>query len=299
MPGIALPPAVSVNQTVPPAIIQATDNPRVRLSELLGSFLEGGWGPSFGVGDQGTSFGPFQLHNPEQKNPPISRQDAQNPFLAARYITPEYEAAVQRVPEQEWSVNPELAAEQAAVFAERPAVSYFQSQGAGRVDAAYGAATSYLSGAIGGGLAAPSTATGSLVSTSGQSSGGSQTPVPSGVASGALSSLNQTLNPHLNLNILGDVKGEVGAWVARGMLALFFLGLAGAGVYLLVKPVVQGALGFGSPIVRTNTARRRLNLDVARESRLSMQRSQPAAVRRRPTRRGSSSSSSVALYEAR
>lgn len=128
----------------PEAILSATSDTDVREAMLVGSHLEGGWGPSYGVGDQGTSYGPFQIHLPA--HPGVTAAEASNPAWAAGYMLGSYETAVGSVPASTWQTNPELASEQAAVAAERPAVPYYQSQGAGAVDAAWQATQGVLTG---------------------------------------------------------------------------------------------------------------------------------------------------------
>lgn len=117
------------------AVEKVTTDWRTRLSMIMGAGLEGGLGSTFNPGDQGTSFGPFQIHLPA--HPGVSAAEANNPSWAARYMLGSYQSAVARVPQSLWKSNPELAAEQAAVAAERPAQPYIQSRGQAAVDSAY------------------------------------------------------------------------------------------------------------------------------------------------------------------
>jgi hypothetical protein len=115
---------------VPSAVLAATNNLRTRQSMLLGSALEGGWGPTFNVGDQGTSFGPYQMHQGGLLTSlGLTPQQAENPSMATRAMLPVYEHAVNQISDQLWQTNPQQAAEQAARIAENPAQDYY-SQGA-------------------------------------------------------------------------------------------------------------------------------------------------------------------------
>ncbi len=148
---------------VPPAILAATTDQRVQLAMLMGSHMEGGWGPNYGIGDNGTSFGPYQMHVggalgdlPGTLQQQIT--EATNPTDAVAGMLSNYQGAVNQIPQSEWQSNPEQAGEQAAVLAERPAEPYYQSQGQGSVDAAYQAAVAVMGGS--GGVATAGTAGG-------------------------------------------------------------------------------------------------------------------------------------------
>jgi len=137
--------------TVPQAILAATADARTRLAMLLGSHLEGGWGPTFSAGDGGTSFGPFQMHEggalgnlPGTLDQKIAA--AQDPTTAVAAMLPDYQGAVGQVPDVLWSANPEAAAEQAAFLAERPAQIYHVARGQQTVDDAYNASVGVLGG---------------------------------------------------------------------------------------------------------------------------------------------------------
>ena len=143
-----------MGDTVTAAIQQvAGGNQRLALAMETGAGLEGGLGPSFAVGDSGTSFGPFQIHLPA--HPGVSAAQASDPYFAANYMKGAYEAAVNAIPDSLWTSNPERAAEQAAYMAERPAQDYYVARGSGAVDAAYGQAVSALGGGGGGGGFSP------------------------------------------------------------------------------------------------------------------------------------------------
>src|SRR6266478_6072829 len=129
----------STGNPVVDAILAGTSNAEIRDAMLVGSWLESRWSPT-AVGDGGTSFGPFQMHiggaltaaggTPAQ---------AQDPVWAVQHMLGAYQSGVNSVPQSLWSSNPELAAEEAAVAAERPATSYINSQGQGLVDQSWAA----------------------------------------------------------------------------------------------------------------------------------------------------------------
>ena len=115
----------------PPAIFHATTNARTREAMLLGSGLEGGWASPYPVGDQGTSFGPYQLHDGRGG---LNQAQAENPTMATHVMLPSYEDAVNQISDKEWDDDPENAAEQAAQIAEAPAQSYYAAQGRPKVN---------------------------------------------------------------------------------------------------------------------------------------------------------------------
>lgn len=131
------------------AIIAATNDMHLREAMLLGSSLEGGWGPNYGVGDQGHSHGPYQINAPF--HPDISVAGALDPKISTAYMLPRYQAAVNAQSSNLWTNNPELAAEQAAVAAERPARTYIASDGQKTVDAKWAQVQQAVSGSSGGG----------------------------------------------------------------------------------------------------------------------------------------------------
>lgn len=105
------------------AVAAVTNDGRVTTAMLLGALLEGGsisgpWAP----GDQGTSFGPWQIHLPA--HPGVSESDAENPLMAAMIMAPEYSAAVAQIPATAWQSDPMDAAAEAVYLAERPAQMY-------------------------------------------------------------------------------------------------------------------------------------------------------------------------------
>lgn len=105
------------------AISRVTSDSRIATAMLLGALLEGGsldgpWPP----GDQGTSFGPWQIHLPA--HPTVSQRAAEDPLSAALVMLPEYAAAVAQVPTSAWATSPMDAAARAVYLAERPAQMY-------------------------------------------------------------------------------------------------------------------------------------------------------------------------------
>jgi cell wall-associated NlpC family hydrolase len=115
--------AVAGNPVVA-AINQLVADSRVRLAMLMGSGLESGWNPS-AVGDNGTSFGPYQMHIGGALTAAHgSPAQAHDPVWATRAMLGAYTAAVRRVPDSLWQSDPRNAAALAAYYAERPAAMY-------------------------------------------------------------------------------------------------------------------------------------------------------------------------------
>jgi hypothetical protein len=140
-------------QTLAPAntvlgqIERQTNDWRTRLAMAFGAGIEGGnlYSGPWGVGDQGHSFGPFQINQPF--HPTMNATSATNPHDAVAYMLASYQSAVGQVSAALWKSNPEKAAEQATFIAERPAQDYYVARGTGAVDAAYRQAVAGLSGA--------------------------------------------------------------------------------------------------------------------------------------------------------
>lgn len=101
----------------------AASNGRLRLAMLLGAHMESGWNAG-SVGDNGHSFGPFQINFPT--HPGVSAAQATNPAWAAAYMRGQYLAGVARVPDTMWASDPKHAAALAAYYAERPKQMYGQ-----------------------------------------------------------------------------------------------------------------------------------------------------------------------------
>lgn len=105
------------------AIDSATADPHLRVALRLGALLEGGsYAGPWSVGDQGTSYGPYQIHL--TAHPDITAAQANDPTQAVLYMLPEYEAALLRVPASAWEQDPSIAAAQVVYYAERPAAMY-------------------------------------------------------------------------------------------------------------------------------------------------------------------------------
>jgi hypothetical protein len=121
------------------AILAKTTDRNTRLALLMGSNLESGWNPS-AVGDNNTSFGPFQIHLPA--HPGVTAAQAEDPGFAVDYMFGAYQAGVSRVPSSLWSSDPATAAATAAYYAERPAQMY----PAPRVQAAWPGVSAAASG---------------------------------------------------------------------------------------------------------------------------------------------------------
>lgn len=106
------------------AIMAATTSAQLRAAMLMGARLESGWNLQ-SVGDQGTSFGPFQIHLPA--HPGVSQAQAMDAAWATAYMMPAYQNGVNKVPASMWGTNPAQAAALAAFYAERPANMYSTS----------------------------------------------------------------------------------------------------------------------------------------------------------------------------
>lgn len=132
------------NNPVVVAILAGSNNAEIRQSMLLGSWMESGWNPT-AVGDQGTSFGPFQMHRGGALGN-LTPAQAEDPPTAVKAMLGAYTSAVKQVPQSLWSSNPEQAAEQAAVLAERPAQSYIASRGQAAVNTGWQNTLNALSG---------------------------------------------------------------------------------------------------------------------------------------------------------
>lgn len=106
--------------------IDESSDPRVRAAMRAGAAMEGGFRDTgHGVGDNGKSFGPYQIYTAVHN---VTPEQASDPVFSTRYMRPEYEAAVNKVPDSLWQSDPAQAAIQAAYLAERPATFYSQAQ---------------------------------------------------------------------------------------------------------------------------------------------------------------------------
>lgn len=219
--------------TVPPEILKDTQNARLRESMLLGSGLEGGWGPNYAVGDQGTSFGPFQMHiGGLLTSLGGTPQQAEDPKWAVPAIMPVYANAVNQISDQEWNTNPELAAEQAAKIAEAPAQDYYA---AGRPVHQVWQQTQGVLGKNPG-------QTGMPVTAKTTASGGNPfwNFLSGGPLAGLLSALGVQVGPGALAGLLGlPGGGTVKDWLERIGLVVFGGILVIVGILILVAPVAK------------------------------------------------------------
>lgn len=107
------------------AIFAATQDARVRMAMVMGGMLESGLNTN-AVGDNGKSFGAFQIYTVAHPN--VSPSQARDPNFAVRFMLPKYQAAVTKVPDAVWQANPAKAAATAAYYAEAPKNMYPDSR---------------------------------------------------------------------------------------------------------------------------------------------------------------------------
>jgi hypothetical protein len=195
------------NSAVGRAVYAATNNAGVRTAMILGSYLEGGWNPPYGVGDGGTSFGPFQIHLPA--HPGVTRSEAEDTNFAVKYMLPGYTATTLG-----GAVGlSKMGAASAAFRAERPAHMYDSS----RVDAAWAAMHGAASGK-------PSPVV--------PEAGKPLIPNPIGDAASQLATINTTIGQ------IGDFLKNPVTWIRIGE---FILGgiLIINGLAIIARPVLQ------------------------------------------------------------
>ncbi len=111
----------------PRAIFSETKNLRTREAMLLGSGLEGGWASPYPVGDQGTSFGPYQMHDGRGG---LSQKQAENARTATKSMMPSYESAVNQISDQLWNTDPDgiyLSCSLCSIVALRRRFCYYSS----------------------------------------------------------------------------------------------------------------------------------------------------------------------------
>ncbi len=118
------------------AIESATGSEQVREAMALGSWMESRWDPT-ALQSGGPGVGAFQFSPPSAWG--LTVAEAENPTDAVKAILPSYTSAVSQVGTSAWQANAELASEEAAVLAERPATSYYTSQGTSTVNAGWAA----------------------------------------------------------------------------------------------------------------------------------------------------------------
>lgn len=189
------------------AIAGVTRDARVAEAMGLGALLEGGsldgpWAP----GDQGTSFGPWQIHLPA--HPDVTRALAEDPRLAALYMLPSYTHAVAAVPDALWRSDPMSAAARAAYLAERPAVMYPPA----RVAAAWATLTGGGVSPVGGGVPSPGITP--LFGPGDAVSGAVAGAVIDGIKAQLLGPLTPDNLARFGVAVLGVIAVGVGAYVA-------------------------------------------------------------------------------------
>lgn len=212
------------NTPVGSAIFQATTDPRTRLAMLMGAMLEGGslvggWRP----GDNGTSFGPFQMHiggalTAEGGN----RTLAENPKWATDHMVDRYQSGVFRVPAGMWQTDPSHAAALAAFYAEHPKNMY-DSQ---RISGAWSLLNSKN---VGGGLG---NIPGNLAGAVGKGIGAiGRSPIinPIGAAMDAITS--------------GFGVGSIKEWAIRGGLIIFGGLIIIIGLFIMFQKQVEEGVG--------------------------------------------------------
>lgn len=121
------------------AILAATTDVHVRMAMLMGAMLESGMNVN-SVGDNGKSFGPYQIYTVAHPN--VSPAQAKDPGWATAFMLPAYQAGVAKVSPALWTADPAKAAATAAFYAERPAVMYPDS----RIRSSWGTVQSALNG---------------------------------------------------------------------------------------------------------------------------------------------------------
>ena len=99
-----------------PAIYDATKNSRIRTSMAFGSDLESGWSGT--AANTSGATGWYQILLPV--HPGVTAQEAEDATWSTNYMLPAYTSAVANVPDNIWTQDPELAAEQAVITAEQP-----------------------------------------------------------------------------------------------------------------------------------------------------------------------------------
>jgi len=128
-----------VGNPVVDAIFAQTQDARVRMAMVMGGMLESGLNVN-AVGDNGKSFGPFQIYTVAHPN--VSPAQAKDPTFAVRYMLPAYQSGVSKVPDAVWQANPAKAAATAAYYAERPKNMYPDS----RISSSWGTVQAAMNG---------------------------------------------------------------------------------------------------------------------------------------------------------
>lgn len=219
---------MATHYAVPTAIMAQTKNLRLRESMMLGSSLEGGWNPPFGVGDNGTSFGPYQMHEGGAlTSSGLTPQQAEDPSLSTKAMMPAYASAVNQISDQEWKNNPEQAAEQAAVIAEAPAQDYYTTDGVQTVNLHWTNTQRALKGKKSIGGMPTQTAT--------------TTSAPGDVFTAGLNGIIPGLGNFLSLFGVGTANSKIKDWMERGGLIIFGGLLVLVGIVIFAIPAAQKA----------------------------------------------------------
>lgn len=137
------------------AILGVSNDAHVRAAMLMGAQLESGMSTG-AVGDNGNSYGPFQIYLVAHPN--VSASQAKDPGWASAFMLPAYQAGVNKVTPSLWTADPAKAAATAAYYAERPKVMYPESRFRG--------AWSTVQAAMNGQTIGPTTGTGGVVTAS-------------------------------------------------------------------------------------------------------------------------------------
>lgn len=212
------------------AILSATTDAHVRAAMLMGSQLESGMNTS-AVGDNGKSFGPYQIYTVAHPN--VSPSQAKDPGWATAFMLPAYQAGVNKVTPSLWQSDPAKAAATAAYYAERPKVMYPDS----RVRSAW----PVVQGALNGQTIGPTTGT------SGGAGGGV---VPASDPFGLSTSVDNAVSSfRKGLMVLANMSLFFAATVVGGLMVLIGLvlifretSLSGAG------GKVSSAIGTVNPV---------------------------------------------------
>lgn len=206
---------------------------RLALAMLTGANLESNMNPT-AVQPGGQGRGLFQIDLGAHPN--VTQAQAFNPQWAVSFMKPAYEAAMSKVNQiygaNIWNTNPQLAAEQTAYYAEKPASDYYASQGNARVANAYAMASREAQ--IGPPVNVPSTwqQVGTAAGTAVGDVGGAM--YNGGKAVGKV-----VTNPMSVVNFLGKIAADVSDpsfWLRVGFVVLGFIF-----VVISVKGMTGGA----------------------------------------------------------
>ncbi len=196
------------------AVYAATPNQNTRIAMILGALLEGGSlnGP-WAVGDNGTSFGPWQIHLPA--HPGVSAAQASDPNWAAKYMAPTYEKFTFAGPLGQTSAG----AAQTVFKAERPAAMY----PGGRINNAWATMHGQVTGSAKGGQAVADNPT----------DGGALNPL-----TGIGNSLKSIGTGVSDLEKAGKFLSSAHTWIRVGEFVIGAVLIVG-GINIIAKPVTK------------------------------------------------------------